>query len=232
MRVDIITIFPGMFTGPFTESIVKRARGNGIVDINLIDLRDFTTDKHRTVDERPYGGGAGMLMKPEPLFAAVESCRQDDSRVILLSPQGRPFTQGRARQLAEAQHLVLVCGHYEGVDERVRLDLVDEEISIGDYILTNGNLAAMVVTDAIVRLLPGALGCETSTEEESFSEALLEYPQYTRPEVFRDRTVPKVLLSGNHKAIADWRREQAELRTKERRPDLLNNEKQQTHGDH
>ncbi len=230
MRIDIITIFPAMFRGPLTESIIKRAQDRGQVEINLIDLRDFTTDKHRTVDDRPYGGGAGMVMKPEPLFQAVESCRRDDSKVILLCPQGDQFVQAKARTLATESHLIMVCGHYEGIDERVRLDLVDEEISIGDYVLTNGNLGAMVVTDAVVRLLPGVLGCEDSVVEESFSDGLLEYPQYTRPEVFRGRPVPDVLLSGNHQAIADWRRAQALERTRRRRPDLLENTEQE-HGD-
>ena len=221
MRLDIITIFPAVFHGPFAESIVKRAQEQGLVRINLINLRQFTSDKHQTVDDRPYGGGPGMVMKPEPLFAAVESVRQADSRVILLTPQGVPFRQAKARELALRPHLILICGHYEGVDERVRLDLVAEEISIGDYVLTNGNLPAMVVVDAVVRLLPGALGCAESADEESFSENLLEYPQYTRPEVFRGRAVPEVLRSGNHRAIAVWRRQQAIERTRQRRPDLL-----------
>ena len=223
MRLDIITIFPAMFTGPFTESIVKRAREKGIVEINLVNLRDFTTDRHHTTDDRPYGGGAGMVMKPEPLFAAVEAVRTPAAQVILLTPQGRPFRQAIARELATCQHLIFICGHYEGVDERVRIALVDQEISIGDYILTNGNLAAMVITDAVVRLLPGALGCETSADEESFSEGLLEYPHYTRPECFRDLTVPEILLSGNHQAIATWRHQQARERTRLKRPDLLTN---------
>jgi tRNA (guanine37-N1)-methyltransferase len=221
MRLDVITIFPGMFQGPFTESIMKRAQEKGKVEINLIDVREFTTDRHRTVDEKPYGGGAGMLMKVEPLFAAVESCRTERSHVVLLTPQGTPFKQSRAIEMATLDHVIFVCGHYEGVDERVRLALIDEEISIGDYVLTNGNLAAMVVADSIVRLIPGVLGCEHSTVEESFSSPMLEYPQYTRPETYRDMTVPKVLLSGNHQAIDAWRCEQALERTASRRPDLL-----------
>ncbi len=221
MRLDIITIFPAMFDGPFGESIIKRARQQGLVEINLVDLREFTTDKHRSVDDRPYGGGAGMVMTPEPLFAAVESLRHAASHVLLLTPQGRRLDQAKVIELAAREHLILVCGHYEGVDERVRTDLIDEEISLGDYILTNGNLAAMVLADAVIRLLPGVLGSADSVVEESFSDNLLEYPQYTRPEVFRGLRVPEVLLSGNHQAIAAWRREQALRRTRERRPDLL-----------
>jgi tRNA (guanine37-N1)-methyltransferase len=221
LRLDIITIFPEAFSGPLTTSMVKRAQDKGAVRIRLVDLREFTSDRHRTVDDRPYGGGAGMVMKVEPLFAAVEAIREADSRVILLTPQGVPFTQAKARELAGRQHLVLVCGHYEGVDERLREALVDEELSIGDYVLTNGNLPAMVVTDAVVRLLPGVLGCAASIDEESFSDGLLEYPQYTRPESFRGMRVPEVLLSGNHQEIARWRRQQALARTRQRRRDLL-----------
>ena len=221
MRLDVITLFPAMFDGPFTESIIKRARERGLIKINLVNPRDFTTDRHRTVDDKPYGGGAGMLMKPEPLFAAIEENLQPETHVVLATPQGKPFTQRRARELAKKDHIIFVCGHYEGVDERVRDGLIDEELSIGDYILTNGNLAAMVMTDAIVRLRPDVLGSEESVVEESFSEGLLEYPQYTRPEEFRGMKVPEVLLSGNHQAIAAWRREQALRRTSDRRPDLL-----------
>jgi len=221
VRLDIVTIFPAMFTGPFTESIIKRARERGLVEINLVDLREFTDDRHRSVDDRPYGGGAGMLMKPEPLFRAVERLHSPAARVILLSPQGRVFRQPVARQLSTERHLILICGHYEGVDERVRLALIDDEISLGDFVLTNGNLAAMAITDAVVRLLPGVLGCESSTEEESFSEQLLEYPQYTRPPSFRGLRVPEVLLSGDHARIAAWRHEQALQRTLRQRPDLL-----------
>ncbi len=224
MRLDIVTIFPAMYTGPFSESIIKRARERQFVEINLVDLRDFTHDRHRTVDDRPYGGGAGMVMKAEPLFDAVESLKTPASRVILLTPQGKPFRQADARRLSGEAHLIMVCGHYEGVDERVREALVDEEISIGDYVLTNGNLAAMVVCDAVIRLLPGVLGCDESVVEESFSEELLEYPQYTRPEVFRGMAVPEILLSGNHAAIADWRLQQARERTRQRRPDLISNQ--------
>ena len=220
-RLDIITIFPAMYNGPFDESIIKRAREKGHIEINLVDLRAFTHDRHRSVDDRPYGGGAGMLMKPEPIFEAVDSLRTPQSRIVLLSPQGQQFQQQHAEELVEAPHLIFICGHYEGVDERVRTGLADVELSIGDYILSNGNLAAMVVADAIVRLLPGALGCEESTVRESFSDGLLEYPQYTRPEEYRGMHVPEILLSGDHAAIEAWRSEMATERTRTRRPDLL-----------
>ncbi|OGV48181.1 MAG: tRNA (guanosine(37)-N1)-methyltransferase TrmD [Lentisphaerae bacterium GWF2_52_8] len=210
-----------MFRGPFDESIVARARTQGLVQINLVDLRDFTHDAHRTVDDKPYGGGPGMLMKPEPLCEAVESLRKEGSKVIFTSPQGEPFTQRIARELAREEHLIIVCGHYEGIDERALELLADREVSIGDYVLTSGNLPAMVMTDAVVRLLPGALGSSQSEIEESFSEALLEYPQYTRPAEFRGLKVPEVLLSGDHGAIAKWRCKKAEERTGLRRPDLL-----------
>jgi tRNA (guanine37-N1)-methyltransferase len=221
MTIDIVTIFPGMFTGVLGESILKRAQESGAVAINTVDLRDFTIDVHRSVDDRPFGGGAGMVMKPEPLFAAVESLRTEDSHVVLLTPQGEAFRQAKAAEMAARQHLIFVCGHYEGVDERVRTGLIDEELSIGDYVLTSGNLPAMVVTDAIVRLLPGVLGCDESVVEESFSDGLLEYPQYTRPREFNGEEVPEVLLSGDHAKIAAWRQQQAVERTRERRPDLL-----------
>ncbi|MDP7397646.1 MAG: tRNA (guanosine(37)-N1)-methyltransferase TrmD [Lentisphaeria bacterium] len=220
-RLDIITIFPAMYNGPFDESIVKRAREKGLIEINLVDLREFTHDRHRSVDDRPYGGGAGMLMKPEPIFEAVDTLRTPQSRIVLLSPQGQQFQQPHAEELAAAPHLIFICGHYEGVDERVRIGLADVELSIGDYILSNGNLAAMVVVDAIVRLLPGTLGCEESAVKESFSDGLLEYPQYTRPEEYRGMRVPEILLSGNHAAIEAWRLEMATERTRTRRPDLL-----------
>lgn len=223
LDIDVITIFPSMLSGFLGESMVKRAVEAGLARISTVDLRDFTTDAHRTTDDRPYGGGPGMIMKPEPLFKAVESVKRDDSRVILMSPQGRRFDQQMAENLARASHLVFICGHYEGVDERVREALVTDEISIGDYVLTNGALAAAVVVDAVVRLLPGALGGEGATEEESFSGGLLEYPQYTRPAEFRGMKVPEVLLSGDHGAVAQWREEQARKRTAERRPDLLEN---------
>jgi len=227
MRIDIVTLFPEMFTGPLDESIPGRAQRNGVVRINLVDLREFTHDRHRSVDDRPYGGGAGMVLKPEPLFEAVEKLQTPQTRVVLLTPQGHTFSQQICCRLAEKTHLIFICGHYEGVDQRVRDALVDEEISIGDYVLSNGNLAAMVVTDAIVRLLPGALGCEESTAEESFgSDLLLEYPQYTRPAEFRDMKVPDVLLSGDHARIQAWRAEQREIRTRTRRPDLLQDREQ------
>jgi len=222
MHLQIITLFPGMCEAPLNESILKRAQANGVVDIDLVNLRDFAYDRHRTVDDRPYGGGAGMLLKPEPVFEAIESLLTPDAKVVLLTPQGRPFAQAEARRLAVEQHLILLCGHYEGVDERIRQRLVDEEISIGDYILTNGALAALVVVDAIVRLLPGALGCAESSEQESFGDdRLLDFPQYTRPAEFRGMRVPEVLLSGDHQRIEEWRQEQRLLRTADRRPDLL-----------
>jgi tRNA (guanine37-N1)-methyltransferase len=224
VRVDILTLFPGMFVGPFDESMLKRAREAGLLQLNLVDIRDFATDRHRTVDDTPYGGGPGMVMKPGPIFAAVGAVRSADSRVILLSPQGRLFEQAMAIELSTLPHLVLICGHYEGVDERVREHLVDEELSIGDYVLTGGELAAMVVVDAVGRLLPGVLGAGESTVEESHSSGLLEYPQYTRPVEFRGWRVPDILLSGNHAEIARWRRRRALERTRERRPDLLRSE--------
>jgi tRNA (guanine37-N1)-methyltransferase len=221
MRIDVITLFPGMFRGPLDESIVQRARDAGKLDLRIHNLRDYTHDRHRTVDDRPFGGGPGMLLKPEPIFEAVEALRTDASRVILLSPAGRPFTQARARALARESHLLLLCGSYEGVDERVREALVDEELSIGDYVLTNGALPAMVVIDCVTRLLPGVLGDAESAADESFSGPRLEHPQYTRPAVFRGMAVPEVLLSGHHAEIARWRAERARERTAERRPDLL-----------
>lgn len=204
-----------------------RAMKNGIVEINAVNLRDYTHDRHQTVDDKPFGGGPGMLMKPEPLFEAVEALRKDDTKVILTGPRGEQFSQKIASELAQESHLVIVCGHYEGVDERVRKHLVDREISIGDYILTSGNLPAMVMCDALVRLMPGALGCDESDVDESFSteSGFLEYPQYTRPADFRGWTVPDVLLSGNHALIEKWRRNEAFLETLRRRPDLaLKNE--------
>ncbi len=212
-----------MFAGPLDESIVKRARDKGLVDLKIHNLRDWTHDRHKTVDDRPFGGGPGMLMKPEPLFEAVEGLRREKTRVILLSPVGRPFSQAIARELAQQEDLLLVTGHYEGFDERVRETLADDELSIGDYVLTNGALPAMVVIDAVTRLLPGALGDDESSRDESFSAGRpgLEYPQYTRPADFRGMKVPDILMSGNHAEIEKWRREQATQRTQERRPDLL-----------
>jgi tRNA (guanine37-N1)-methyltransferase len=223
LKIDVITIFPQMVNGFMQESMMKRAAAAGLVDFNTVNLRHFAADRHQTTDDRPFGGGPGMVMKPEPIFAAVESVRTADTRVILMSPQGRTFRQADARRLAEAAgHLVFICGHYEGVDERIRDALVDEEISIGDYVLTNGVLPAAVVIDAVVRLRPGVLGGgEQAAEEESFSAGLLEYPQYTRPPEFRGLKVPEILFSGDHGRIAAWRHEQALKRTRERRSDLL-----------
>ena len=221
MQIDVITLFPEMLAGFLGQSMMKRAAKAGHVTFNGINLRDFAEDKHRTTDERPFGGGPGMVMKPEPIFKAVESVRTEKSRVILMCPQGKPFTQQRAQELSNQQHLIFVCGHYEGIDERIRETIIDEEISIGDYVLTNGVLPAAVVIDAVVRLIPGVLGGEGAAEQESFSEPLLEYPQYTRPPEFRGMKVPEELLTGNHAAIAAWRRRQSEKRTAARRPDLL-----------
>jgi tRNA (guanine37-N1)-methyltransferase len=223
VKIDVLTLFPAMFAGPLDESIVKRARDTGLLDLKIHNLRDWTHDRHKTVDDRPFGGGPGMLLKPEPLFEAIESLKREKTRVILLSPAGRQFNQAIARELAQVEDLLLVTGHYEGFDERVRERLADDELSIGDYVLTNGALPAMVVIDAVVRLLPGALGDDESSRDESFSPGLpgLEYPQYTRPAEFRGMKVPDVLVSGNHAEIEKWRREQAKLRTKKRRPDLL-----------
>jgi tRNA (guanine37-N1)-methyltransferase len=220
MHFDIFTLFPDMFQGPFSESILKRAQERELLSIALHDIRKATSDKHHVVDDYPYGGGAGMVMKPEPIFAAVEAVYQGGP-MILLSPQGRLFNQQIARTLAQEARLTLICGHYEGIDERVREHLVTDEISIGDYVLTGGELAAMVVVDATSRLIPGVLGGDESTLEESHSSDLLEYPQYTRQPDFRGWRVPDVLLSGNHAEIARWRRKESLRRTKESRPDLF-----------
>ncbi len=230
MRIDVMTLFPEMFHAPFGIGIFKRAIDQGLVSINLHNIRDYTHDKHHTVDDYPYGGGAGMVLKPEPIFESVEAVKADISLkegeneppVILLSPQGRPFSQQIAWELSGHSHLILICGHYEGVDERVCQHLVTDEISIGDYVLTGGELPAMVVMDAVLRLLPGVLGSEASPMDDSHVRGLLEYPQYTRPETYRGWQVPEVLLSGNHAQIAKWRREQVIKRTLERRPELLN----------
>ena len=221
MKIDVLTLFPAMFAGPLDESIIKRARESGLLDVRIHNLRDYAHDRHKTVDDRPFGGGPGMLLKPEPIFEAVEALRREKTRVILLCPSGRPFNQAVARELALLDDLLLVTGHYEGFDERIREQLADDELSIGDYVLTNGALPAMVIVDAVTRLLPGVLGDDESSKDESFSRGLLEYPQYTRPAEFRDMKVPDVLLSGNHAEIARWRSEHAGLRTQERRPDLL-----------
>ncbi len=230
MHIDILTLFPQMFDSPFSASIFKRAIERKLVSVRRHNIRDYSHDKHHTVDDYAYGGGAGMILKPEPIFEAVESIKskqgaadQESSRlpVILLTPQGRPFSQPIAYELSGYGHLILICGRYEGVDERVREHLVTDEISIGDYVLSGGELAAMVVVDAVVRLLPGVLGSEASAIDDSYATGLLEYPQYTRPAVYRGWSVPEVLLSGNHAQIAKWRREQAIRRTLERRPELL-----------
>jgi tRNA (guanine37-N1)-methyltransferase len=223
MRIDILTLFPNMFQGPFSESIVARAQQQGIVTIVLHDIRTFARSRHRIVDDYSYGGGPGMVMKPEPIAAALDAVAVqslDRGPAVLLSPQGRQFSQQIAREYANSPRLTLLCGHYEGVDERVR-SLVDDELSIGDYVLSGGEPAAIVVVDSVVRLIPGVLGSAASLAEESYSSGLLEYPQYTRPPVFRDVEVPAILLSGNHEAIARWRRLQSILRTALRRPDLL-----------
>jgi tRNA (guanine37-N1)-methyltransferase len=221
MKIDVLTLFPAMFAGPLDESIIKRAREAGRLDLAIHNLRDYAHDRHKTVDDRPFGGGPGMLLKPEPIFEAVETLAREATRVILLSPAGRPFNQAIARELAGVEHLLMVSGHYEGFDERVREQLADDELSIGDYVLTNGALPVMVIIDAVTRLLPGVLGDDDSARDDSFSQGLLEYPQYTRPAEFRGMKIPEVLLSGNHAEIARWRAEQARQRTKERRPDLL-----------
>ena len=224
MRFDVLTLFPEMFAGPLQSSILGRAIEAGLIQVHIHNIRDYAEDRHQVVDDYTYGGGPGMLMKPQPLFKAVEGVTALDSpegRVILLTPQGRLLNHEVAAELAREPRLILVCGHYEGVDERVREHLVDDEISIGDYVLSGGELPALVVIEAVARRLPGVLGSETSLAEESHAQGLLEYPQYTRPAEFRSWTVPEVLLSGHHAQIAEWRRRQSILRTARRRPDLL-----------
>lgn len=221
MIIDVLTLFPDMFVGPVDVSIIQRARKTGLLDLRVHNLRDYTHDNYKTVDDRPFGGGPGMVLKPDPIFEAVDALKADGMRVIMMTPAGRVFHQSLARELALETHLLFICGAYEGVDERVREQLVDDEVSIGDFVLTNGTLPAMVVIDSITRLLPGALGDDQSSVDESFSQGLLEYPQYTRPAEFRGLKVPDVLLSGNHAVIEKWRREQALQRTQERRPDLI-----------
>ena len=232
LRVDIITIFPDYFREAFDYGIIRRARAANLVSVQAHDLRSWTSDKHHMVDDRPFGGGDGMVLKPEPIFAAVESLagarRREDiatgKRVVLLSPQGRPLTQSIAADFAKSAQLVLICGRYEGVDERVADALVTDEVSIGDYVLSGGEPAALVVIDATVRLIPGALGSETSATTESFSDGLLDYPHYTRPPEFEGMRAPEVLLTGHHAEIARWRREAAQEKTKRNRPDLLKKE--------
>jgi tRNA (guanine37-N1)-methyltransferase len=236
MRIDIVTLFPEICRAPLSESIMKRAQENRIVELHIHNLRDWTTDKHHVVDDAPFGGGQGMVMKPEPIFSVVEDLKRRTSnakeskvenrksQILLMSPAGRRFDQQMAAQLSQEQHLIIISGHYEGVDHRVIEHLIDLEISIGDYVLTNGAIAAVVLVDSIVRLLPGTLGHEQSAGDDSFSNGLLEAPQYTRPADFRGWKIPEVLLSGNHAEIAKWRKEQAIRRTRENRPDLLNKE--------
>jgi tRNA (guanine37-N1)-methyltransferase len=226
MKIDILTLFPQMFEAPFSFGIFKRAIDNGLVVLNVHNIRDYTHDKHHTADDYPYGGGAGMVLKPGPIFEAVEAVKagvmeEEELSIILLTPQGRLFNQTVAQELSQKRHLVFICGHYEGEDERVREHLATDEISIGDYVLTGGEIPAMVVIDAVLRLMPGVLGSEESARDDSHANGLLEYPQYTRPEDFRGLTVPEVLLSGDHARIARWRREQIIRRTLERRPELL-----------
>jgi len=224
MRIDVLSLFPEMFVGPLDVSMVKRARDRGLVDLRIHNLREWTHDRHKTVDDRPFGGGPGMVLKPEPLFAAVESLAAEATRVILMTPAGQPFNQAKARELALETNLLFICASYEGVDERVVETLVDDEVSIGDYVLTNGGLPTMVVIDAITRLIPGVLGDDESALDESFSHGLLEYPHYTRPAEFRGMAVPEILLSGHHAEIEKWRAAQSRQRTAQRRPDLLTDE--------
>jgi tRNA (guanine37-N1)-methyltransferase len=229
MKFSILTLFPDMFRGPFDESMIKSAKENGIVDISLVDIRDFTSDRHRTADDYPFGGGEGMIMKAEPVFLAAESVlagrkagtAEGQVPVILISPQGRKLNQQIARELSGLDEMILICGHYKGVDERVREHLATDEISMGDFIVTGGELGAIIIVDAVTRLLPGVLGDLTSAETDTFYDGLLEYGQYTRPREFRGHEVPEVLLGGNHQAIREWRRRDALRKTRARRPDLL-----------
>ncbi|MCG1981346.1 tRNA (guanosine(37)-N1)-methyltransferase TrmD [Staphylococcus epidermidis] len=222
MKIDYLTLFPEMFEGVLNHSILKRAQDKGIINVNTINFRDYSVNKHNQVDDYPFGGGQGMVLKPEPVFNAMEDInRNGHTRVILMCPQGRPFTQEIAQELSEAKHIVFICGHYEGYDERIRKHLVTDEISMGDYVLTGGELPAMTMTDAIVRLIPGVLGNQASHQDDSFSDGLLEFPQYTRPREYKNMSVPEVLLSGNHAHIDQWRHEQKLIRTYEKRPDLL-----------
>jgi len=224
MRIDVLTLFPEMFEGVFSSSILGKAKEKRLVTMNTVNFRDYSNNKHNTVDDYPYGGGGGMVLKPEPIFAAVEdvtSGLEHKPRIILMCPQGETFTQKKAEELSREEHLIFICGHYEGYDERIREHLVTDELSIGDYVLTGGELPAMVVVDSVVRLLPGVLGNETSAVTDSFSTGLLEYPHYTRPPKFRDWEVPEVLVSGHHGNIEQWRRKQSLLRTWKKRPELL-----------
>jgi tRNA (guanine37-N1)-methyltransferase len=223
MRIDIVTIFPGFFESPLQESIIRRARDAGLLDIRIHDLRDFTTDRHRVTDDYPYGGGAGMVMKPEPIFAAVESLKEEgpSRRVTLLSPKGRTWNHDLALEYSALAGVILVCGRYEGEDDRVRRVLVDDEVSLGDYVLAGGETAALAVVESVARLVPGVVGAAESVEQDSFYSGILDYPHYTRPPVYRGMEVPEVLLSGNHEDIRRWRRKEALRLTLERRPDLL-----------
>lgn len=223
MKIDVLTLFPEVFPGPLGSSVDGRALRSGLVEFNAVNIRSFAKDERGTVDERPYGGGPGMLMNPEVLTEAVESVRTPGSTVVLTSPRGEVLSHTLAQELAQSEHLVIIAGHYEGVDERAIEEVVDREVSIGDYVLSNGNLAAMVIADTVIRLLPGALGDGESAEQDSFGDGLLEFPQYTRPPVFRGRGVPEVLLSGDHGRIAEFRRRMSERLTRERRPDLWEN---------
>ena len=227
MRIDILTLFPAMFEGPFSESILKRSIEQGILDIHLTNFRNFAYDKHRQVDDSPFGGGSGMVLKPEPLFRAVQHVKTQSAaqkkRVVLLSPNGVTFTQNKAKELAAYEQLILICGHYEGFDARIEKNLADEAVSIGDYVLTGGELPAMVMVDTIARMLPGVLGSAESAVTDSFYESILEFPQYTRPRSFLGMDVPEVLFSGDHAKIASWRKQQALLQTVKNRPDLLEN---------
>lgn len=221
MKIDIITLFPEMLQGFVSSSILKKAQDKGLIQICVTNPREFTLDKHKTCDDKPFGGGSGMVLKPEPIFEAVRKVKTPEAKIILMTPQGEKLTQNKALELSSVKHLVLICGHYEGIDERIRTILADEEISIGDYILTNGALAAAVMVDAVARLIPGVLGNCESIQDESFKNGLLEYPQYTRPRVFQGIGIPEILLSGNHQKIEEWRHQQAVERTKKRRPDLI-----------
>lgn len=221
MKIDILSLFPDYFKGPFDESIIGQARKKGILDINLIDIRDFADNRYRKVDDRPYGGGPGMVLMAEPVMKSIRSVRGESSRAIYLSPQGQTLTAAKCRELANYEHLILLCGHYEGVDERALKSDIDEEISIGDYVLTNGCLPAIVLIDAVVRFVPGVIGHESSASEDSFESGRFDCPHYTRPEVVEGHKVPEVLLSGNHKKIEEWRKAQAEEKTRRVRPDLM-----------
>ncbi|MFW2423553.1 tRNA (guanosine(37)-N1)-methyltransferase TrmD [Staphylococcus cohnii subsp. cohnii] len=224
MKIDYLTLFPQMFDGVLNQSILKRAQDKEMLQVNTVDFRCFAENKHNQVDDYPFGGGQGMVLKPEPIFNAMKCIEKtENTRVILMCPQGRPFNQEIAQELSHSEHLVFICGHYEGYDERIRQHLVTDEISMGDYVLTGGELPAMVMTDAIVRLIPGVLGNQKSHEDDSFQDGLLEFPQYTRPRSYQDMNVPDVLLSGNHAHIDHWRHEQKLIRTWEKRPDLLEN---------